>query len=415
MTLPAQSTTRARPAPAASDLPIVPASTARRLLMRAQGLLHDPQRPATPASVYRLIEQMGFVQIDTISIVERAHHHILHSRFDAYTPAILARLHHKERKLFEHMTHDASLIPARWFPHWRPRFERSARSAWWRTRLGPDMDAKVTQVLDHITRHGASMARHFLAGDARPSGPWWDWRPEKTALEYLWRRGVLSVSARDNFHKVYDLTERVYPAPHALPAPSDAEHTDWACSTAIERLGVATPGEIAAFWRSITPAAAAVWCRSAAQSGRIVPVLAASSGQAPPRKAFAVPDWKRAAARAPDPPARARLLSPFDPVIRDRARLLRLFAFDYRFEAFVPAPKRAYGYYVLPILEGDRLIGRLDPKLHRDRAELKILKLWWEPAVEITPARRAALEDAVERYARFIGADRWTLPRRARR
>jgi uncharacterized protein YcaQ len=129
-----------------------------------------------------------------------------------------------------------------------------------------------------------------------------------------------------------------------------------------------------------------------------------------PRGAYAVPGWEARAAALPAAPPRLRLLSPFDPILRDRRRALRLFNFDYRFEAFVPGPKRLHGYYVLPILEGERLIGRLDPKLHRDERLLEIKGLWWEPWVRESKGRTAALEAALDRLARFVGAEAWRLP-----
>lgn len=381
--------------------------------MDAQGLLLDPARPASSAAVLKLIDRMGFVQLDTITTVERAHHHILASRLDGYRPAHLEHLHHRERALFEHMTHDASLIPIRFFPHWRPRFRRPPSSPYWKRQLGENPEAVLGEVLTRISEGGPAMARDFEPGPSRPAGTWWDWRPHKAALEYLWRCGELTVAQRVNFHKVYDLTSRVHPGPHALPEPDEGAHADWACTTALERLGVATPGELAAFWRAITPARAARWAADAVKSGAAIPVLVGDDG-APPRRALAAPDHRRRLSKAPPAPERTRLLSPFDPVIRDRKRALRLFGFDYRFEAFVPAPQRAYGYYVLPILEGERLVGRLDPKLHRDRGVLDIQRLWWEPGIRPTAARRAALEEAVDRFAKFVSAERWTLPADAR-
>jgi uncharacterized protein YcaQ len=126
-----------------------------------------------------------------------------------------------------------------------------------------------------------------------------------------------------------------------------------------------------------------------------------------PRKAWAVADWQERAAALPPAPPRVRLLSPFDPILRDRKRTLRLFNFDYRFEAFVPGPQRQHGYYVLPILEGERLVGRLDPKLHREQGLLEIKGLWWEPGVRESKGRQAALEAAVERLARLVEATDW--------
>jgi uncharacterized protein len=389
---------------------VVPASAARRLLMQAQGLLDDPTMPATPARVYRLVERMGFVQLDTITVLERAHHHILATRLDNYHPGLLDRLH-RQGRLFEHVTHDASLIPARWFAHWKHRFDRPGSRDWIERRLGPEADAMLADIVARIREHGPQQVSEFPPQASAPrAGPWWDWRPQKAALEYLWRTGRLAVAHRINFNKVYDLTERVLADVHADAASGPEDHVDWACSTALDRLGTATAGELAAFWRAIPPAHAARWCRQQVAIGRIVPVTVEGFGDSSPRPAFAPADWRRRLTRAPDPPARTRLLSPFDPAIRDRQRCLRLFKFDYRFEGFVPAAKRRYGYYVLPILEGDRLTGRLDAKLHRDEGELRVLSLWWEPGIRTTRMRRTALATALDRFSGFVGADRWTLP-----
>jgi hypothetical protein len=204
----------------------------------------------------------------------------------------------------------------------------------------------------------------------------------------------------------------VLPDAHAAPEPSHEEHVDWACSTALERLCVATSGELAAFWAAISPAQAAAWCRGAVPAGRLALVSVHGIDGAKPRAAFALPDWESRLRGVPAVPERTRLLSPFDPVLRDRKRLERLFGFDYRFEAFVPAAKRRYGYYVLPILEGERFVGRLDPRHDRERAALVVERLFWEPGVRVTRARRRALEEALDGLARRIGASKVELPSR---
>jgi uncharacterized protein len=195
----------------------------------------------------------------------------------------------------------------------------------------------------------------------------------------------------------------VYPEAHALPEPSAEEHLEWACLSALERLGAATPAEIAWYWASHSVAQAAAWCRKAVSDGRIVAVTVAGANGARPRAGYALPDWESRLRAASAPPARTRLLSPFDPVVRDRDRLLRLFGFDYRFEAFVPAPKRKYGYYVLPILEGERFVGRLDARTDREQGALEIEKLFWEPGVRVTRARRRELRLALENLAKRVG------------
>jgi uncharacterized protein YcaQ len=197
----------------------------------------------------------------------------------------------------------------------------------------------------------------------------------------------------------------VLPEAHAAPQPHPEEHLGWACRTALDRLGVASPDEIAGFWRSVPLEDVKAWC------GRAQDIVAvrveAVDGSA--RNAWAVPDWEERAANLPPAPSRIRLLSPFDPILRDRRRTLRLFGFDYRFEAFVPAPQRRYGYYVLPILEGERLVGRLDPKLHREQGLLEVRQVWWEPGVRESQARQKKLETALDRLARFVGAEKWSL------
>lgn len=398
--------------PKTSSVPIVPTAMARRLLLGAQGLLDDPRRRATPDAVYDVIERMGFVQIDSINIVERAHHLTLAARFQSYRPPLLERLLERQRRLFEHWTHDASAVPTVWYPYWKIRFERYRRRAlehpWWMERIGPEPEKVIDHVRERVAREGPLMTRDFEGERAGEQG-WWGWKPQKAALEYLWRTGELAIAGRASFHKIYDLAERVLPSAHAAPRPSDEEHLDWACRSALERLGIASPDEIAGFWRAVSLAEARAWCERAAATGGITGVQVESADGSRPRPSWAVPDWQARAAVLPPAPPRIRLLSPFDPILRDRKRTLRLFNFDYRFEAFVPGEHRVHGYYVLPILEGERLVGRLDPKLHRETGILEVKNLWWEPGVRESRGRRAALESALDRLVKLVGAERWEI------
>jgi len=396
----------------ADSLPLISAPAARRLFLGAQGLLDDPGRRATAASLQKLIEALGFVQVDTINVVARAHDLTLFSRLDDYRPEQLRKLLEDKRSLFEGFTHDASAIPTAFFPQWKPRFARDRARihahAWWQHHFrGTDGARVVKDVKGRIEREGPLKSSDFEHPEKR--GPWWGWKPQKAALDFLWRSGELMIPRREGFQKVYDLTERVLPEPHALPGPDPAGHLEWACATAAERLWVFTPKELAEFWASVEAAEAKAWCGAAAKAGRIVPVqVEGADGDV--RPAFALADWEARLAKLPEPPERTRLLCPFDPILRDRARALRRFGFDYRFEAFVPEPKRQYGYFVLPILEGDRLVGRLDPKLHRTRGLLEVKGLWWEPGIKATKARKRALEEALERLATFVGADEILMP-----
>lgn len=389
---------------------LIPSQASRRLLMGAQGLLQDPERKATLPELRRLTLQLGFVQMDTINVVARAHDLTLYSRLHGYRPAQLQRLLEKERFLFEGFTHDASAIPTAWYPHWKPRFRRDAARirahAWWQYHFrGTDPEQVVRDVKDRITDEGPLRSVDFEHPEKR--GSWWGWKPQKAALDYLWRSGELAIAGRINFSKLYDLPERVLPEAHGMPEPAPEAQTEWACASAAERLGVFTPKELAGYWDCLELAEARSWCDAAAKAGRLLEAAVESADGSVQSKTYVLCDWERRLRNLPDPPDGIRFLSPFDPVIRDRTRCLRRFGFDYRFEAFTPEPKRVHGYYVLPILEGDRLVGRLDPKLHRDRGLLEVKGLWWEPGVRPTKARLRLLHAALDRLALYLGAEAW--------
>ena len=382
------------------------AAAARRLLLAGQGLLSDPARPATPAAVAALVAQLGFVQVDSINVVARAHHLTLWSRLDDYRPALLTGLLERSRRLFEHWTHDAAVIPTGWYQHWHHRFERDAArvraNAWWRERLGRSPDGTLEAILRRIEAEGPLGTADFEG--ARQPGGWWAWSREKAALEYLWRTGRLAVARRVNFQKVYDLAERVLPRAATLPRSSPEAHRDWALSTAVDRLGAGTPTELAAFLRAVGPAEARAWSAAQLAEGALVEVVVGTADGSAPRRALARPGWEARALGLPPAPTRMRLLSPFDPLVRDRDRATRLFGFDYRFEAFTPKGKRRHGYYVLPVLQGERLVARVDLKHDREAGELRVQGRWWEAGAPATRRRVAALDEALARLARQVGA-----------
>jgi len=210
------------------------------------------------------------------------------------------------------------------------------------------------------------------------------------------------VTRREGFAKLFDLAERVYPP---VAAATPAETVGWACTAALDRLGFATSGELAAFFALVTPAEARGWCDAAARRGEIEAIeIQGADGRL--RRAWARPGAAAEATALPEPGRRVRVLSPFDPALRDRARAERLFGFAYRIEVFVPEPRRRYGYYVFPVLEGDRLIGRLDARARRGAGGLAVRAFWPEPGVAMGRGRSDRLAAELDRLARFAGCER---------
>lgn len=387
-------------------LPLISNRDARRTLLHLQGLCTPPRARLTKDGLRQLIERIGFVQIDSIRTVERAHDMILFARNQTYRPKHLKQLLEHDGTLFEHWTHDASIVPSAFYPYWKHRFdrERLVLAERWKNWGREGFEHHFENIIERIQTTGPCMARELEGGTRKSGDGWWDWKPSKAALEYLWRVGELAVARREGFQKVYDLPVNVIADPHLGKSYGREDFIEWACASALQRLGFATHGEIAAFWDLISPAEARAWCE--AQDGKALRrVCVESADGSAPKASYARADYEDILRELPDPPDRLRVLSPFDPVIRDRKRALRLFNFDYRIEIFVPEAKRKYGYYVFPLLEGDRLIGRIDMKHDRASGELGIKGFWLEPGVKLTKGRSARLAAELERIRRFSGAD----------
>ncbi|MEL7465723.1 MAG: crosslink repair DNA glycosylase YcaQ family protein [Pseudomonadota bacterium] len=374
--------------------------TARRLFIERHGLADPPTPKQSKTDLLALVERLGFVQVDSIQWVERAHHMILFARNQTYRKRDLVQLIETDRALFENWTHDASIIPTRFFPYWRRAMadaEPGLVKRW--TNWGREgFREQAEDVLAEIGRRGPCGTKDVGADETRSSGGWWEWNPSKSSLEYLWRTGRLAICHRRNFQKVYDLTENVIPAAHLGPVPDHEALVDWCCREALDRLGFATTGDLAAFWALISPEEAKAW---AARQNALIEVEVESADGSKPRKHLARPDLMEH--EPAEPPARVRVLSPFDPMLRDRKRARRLFNFDYTIEIFTPEPKRKYGYYVFPLMEGDAMIGRVDMKADRKADALVVKALWLEPKVRASKGRIARLEAELERQRRFAG------------
>lgn len=381
---------------------LIPNRDARRLFLDRHLLLRPGSGSGHGADLEALLAGLGFVQVDSVNTLARAHDLILWSRRPRYRPPALAALVSHHRSAFEHWTHDAAVIPMRFYPMWRLKFARDEAHMQrrWPTWRREGWDAEFDSVLRHIADHGPASSMDVGGGEPRGSGGWWDWHPSKTALEYLWRSGRLAIRQRSGFRKVYDLAERVIPAEHLAARLDDDAVIDRAMRTALARLGLATSGEMAAFLAIATPDEARAWCAAALAAGDLIAVeVELADGRR--RASYAAPDLPDRIAALPEPSQRIRLLSPFDPVLRDRARAERLFGFRYRIEIFVPAARRQYGYYVFPVLQGDRLIGRLDAR--RQGSTLAVRAFWPEPGIAMGKARQAGLAAELARIAALAG------------
>ncbi len=377
--------------------------TARALWLTSHGLA---QVPTGPVDSLGLIKQLGFVQLDTIQVVSRAHHHILWSRNQNYREPQLDRLLRKDRQVFEHFTHDASVLPVAFLPMWQRQFRRKkeqvARSSWYGKHLDPDL---IAEVLRRVSDEGPLCTQAF---DTKISGKkeMWARPPHKMVLDYLWYSGELATSHRDGFTKFYDLAERVFPAD--LPVLSDQEQIAQLCATALERIGFGTLGEIRKFWDACDVAEVKAWGDA---QGRALIETEVRGADGSWTRALACPGIEDRIAALKEPTSRLRILNPFDPAIRDRLRLARLFGFDYTVEMFVPAAKRTWGYYVYPLLEGGRFVGRIEAKADRAKGTLTLTRLWVEQERYRTQRRLAKLDAELQRLARLAGLDRvvWSL------
>ncbi len=382
---------------------------ARRLWLHAQGLLTEPKGKLTQDGVLDIIKHIGFVQLDTIRVVARAHDHILWSRNQNYREPMLHKALADHRHVFEHFTHDASVIPMEFYPHWRRQFRRMGKqtsSGNWGTALPPKRI--VNQIYKRIEEEGPLCTRAFDSIGKKKEG--WSRPPHKVALDHMWYAGKLATSHRENFIKFYDVAERVIPTHLHIDERDDATQVDWLCRNALDRLGFGSAGSVQRFWGAVSNKEAAKWI--AQNSSDLVDVEIECTGGGT-IAGVALPDIEARLKALPAPSTRLRIVNPFDPVARDRDRLTKLFGFDYRIEIFVPAAKRQYGYYVYPLLEGDRFVGRIEVVSDRKADTLTVQNVWSQPGVRASKARAGKLDAELARLARLVGAKQviWACPR----
>ncbi len=369
-----------------------------QLVLQHQGLL---QPVSGKAAVAEVLKQISYVQLDSIYVVERAHHHVLYNRVKNYQPSMLDKaLEHKQS--FEYWSHAAAFLPAEdyRFSLQRKLLLQNGNNHWFK----PEQQL-MNEVLARVEAEGPLKASDFAGNNGnagKKNGAWWDWQPAKQALEQLFMQGKLMVARRDKFQKVYDLAERVWPDHAEHQAPTDAEFADYLIERCLQSQAVATVQQIGYLRKNMQPALK-LQLKQQLEQGRLQSFLL--DGKAwYYRPQLVLTD--KLAAKVPN---KVWLLSPFDNLVIQRDRLKQLFNFDYQIEVYVPAAKRQIGYYSLPILYKDQFIGQVDVKADRASKTLLLQHLVLDEQVKLTDALKAALTKAVQDYAVFNACDSWQL------
>lgn len=365
---------------------------ARKLVLHSQRL-PSLKRTGAPIDATRsAIEHLGYVQIDTLSVVQRAHHHTLWSRNPHYQPTQLDQLV-ADKLVFEYWSHAAAYLPMRDFRHslfLKHRIASGQQKHW----HVPDKRL-MKAVVKRIANEGPLMARDFEnSSKSKPKKPGeWSSNPAKRALETLFMQGDLMITGRQKFHKIYDLTERVLPAEVDTTRPTRTEYARFLINRFLETNGLGQPAEIAYLIKDVKPLVSDCLQEMVA-SGEVQEIRVGE------QLYFVLPASLHLLNK-PIARSKLKILSPFDNLLIQRKRMLNLFDFDYLIECYVTKAKRKYGYFSLPILWGARLVARMDCKADRKESVLHILHLAMEPGLDKHDAFFAALKKELVMFARF--------------
>jgi uncharacterized protein len=361
---------------------VISQAAARRIALAAQGFDRPrPSRPPGARQIHALIERLGLLQLDSVNVFARAHYMPVFSRLGPYDTAILDRMaahgpgRRRDRRLFEYWGHEASLIPFDLLPLFRWRMLRVQELWGSMIDLARDQPELVADTLALVEQQGPirASATGFSRPDPRP-GHMWNWHDGKRALEHLFFTGRVTAAARVNFERFYDLTERVVP-PEVLaaPTPTQDEAQRELLRISARALGIATEPDLGDYFR----------LPRSDSKAQVAELVAAGELEPVQVEGWDAPAYMWPGARRPRAVHARALLSPFDPLVWFRARVERLFDFVYRIEIYTPAPKRIYGYYVLPFLLGDRLVARVDLKSDRQAGVLRVQSAHAEDDVEL--------------------------------
>jgi uncharacterized protein YcaQ len=372
-------------------------SQARKIILHAAGLAKRAQFGKGKDAVYKLIDHLGFLQIDTIYVVERAHHHAIASRVPNYNPEWLEQLQ-ADGQIFEFWTYASGFIPMHDFRFSLPVKESFAAR---RKQPTPAELNLMRKILDRVSREGPVMARDFENDRVTKSSGWWDWRPSKIALEWLHFDGRLMTLRRKDFLKVYDLTENLVPYSIDKTMPSAEEYAHQVIMRSLNALGVAYLKDIAFRGRYVKNSIKTE-LQKLVDSGEVLSVKVEGLEDSP---LYMLPKYKNKKITLKGD---AFVLSPFDTLNVYRHRLKNFFDFDYQVECFVPQPKRKYGYFSLPILVGDTFVARMDSKAERMKRVLTINNLHFE-RIKLSKPMIEKVSEAIAAFAKFNQCDSITI------
>ena len=362
---------------------------ARQMALACQGLNGRWNVPEGKDGVAAAIERLGYVQIDTISVVRRAHHHTLWVRRPDYEPQMLHELQARDRRVFEWWASAMSYVPMSDYRYYAVRMGRDSVRSWKRAWLLENEDV-VGQVLERIREEGPLGSSDFKAPEGYKRGTWWSWKPAKEALEVLFDVGVLMVTERRGFQRIYDLRERVLPAWVDTTVPTQEELDQFVIRRALGGLGfAAVDGVRWGRWRGVQAGVEAV--QDLVDSGEVTTfAMEGAEGQT-----FCGLTQVIDEVTCNQGSKLVHILSPFDNLVIQRRWLSTFFGFEYKLEAYTPAAKRRYGYYSLPILWGERFVGRVDAKADRKAKAFIVRNLVFEPGfgdyAELIPLLAARL------------------------
>jgi uncharacterized protein YcaQ len=377
------------------------AAQARRVALAAQGLTR--RRPTVAVSarhVHSTMERLGVLQIDSVNVFARSHYLPLFSRLGAYDPALLDRVFlSRTTHYVEYLAHEATFVPVEDWSLWRFRMD-DFRRRWAAPDSWVSQNARtLSWVQDELRDRGPLRPAELRADAPRERGTWWDWDEVKLALEHLWRTGDVAISGRRGFERVYALEEQVIPAEVREREVPRAAAIRELIRRAARSHGVATEADLADYYRIRDRAAIRQAISDLVDTGELLPVQVRGWQRA----GRPVPTWLHRDAVIPRRVDAAAILTPFDPVVWFRDRALRVFDLDYRIEIYVPAHKRRYGYYSLPVLVGDRIVARVDLKADRASSTLQVQSAWWEP--QARPGDADAIADELALAASWQGLE----------